>query len=193
MTGSQRRQILRMIFSGDEPKLSSVSPRDRAALAQAGLVEVEKRGRASHLVLTDRAWEVAPEWLAAEVASPGQADLAQHLLAAVYAYTSAQEVALADFVRPALRRREQVTPEQIRAVYLEQTGGRYHQRVRLADLRAALRGSRESVDRALLVMSASGTAHLLGLDDPLDRASRDEAAAIHVGGHPRHLVYLERP
>lgn len=179
-----------MVFGGDEPKISSCPKKDRDELVKLGLVEVVKRGRASHLVLTDRAWEQAPALIGAEASS--QPDLLGDVLRAVGAFTRQQDLAIADFVQPA-RADDRPTLEAIREQYLEETGGRYGQRVRLADLRARLRASRDAVDRALIEIVTAGSGHLLSLDDPLDRHPRDEAAAVFVGGRPRHLLYLERP
>lgn len=181
-----------MVFGGEEPKISSCPKKDRDELVKLGLLEVVKRGRASHLLLTDRAWEQAPTLLAAEADAGDQHELLALVLRTVCAYTQRYDVAIADFVRPA-KREECSVVDQIRSEYLARTGGRYAQRVRLADLRERVRASRDAVDRALTEIVASGSGHLLSLDDPLDRFPRDEAAAVSVGGHPRHLLYLERP
>jgi hypothetical protein len=195
MTTSQRRQLLRMLFSGEEPKVSSCPKADREALEKLGLLEVQRRGRSNHLVLTDAAWELAPEVIAAETAGAGalkQRDLAQLLLSSVHAYLTSNHVALADFVRPG-RPAERSVAEQIRATYLDRTGGRFGQRLRLADLRQALSAvPPPELERGVYVLLGQGAAHLLSLDDPLDRQPRDDAAAISVGGRPRHLLYLER-
>jgi hypothetical protein len=182
-----------MMFSGEEPKIGSCPKKERDALLKLGLVEIQHRGRVSHLALTDLAWERGTEIMSAELADARQRDLGQCLLASVLAFVQANDVALADFVRPSQARTEDL-PERIRAICLSSTGGRYTQRVRLADVRDALPGV-ESVDvqRAVMRLVDDGVANLLSLDDPLERQPRDDAAAIWVGGKARHLLYLDRP
>ena len=49
-----------MLFTGEEPAISKIqpglNPRERGQLQEAGLIEIEKRGRASHIILTEKAW-----------------------------------------------------------------------------------------------------------------------------------------
>jgi hypothetical protein len=84
-----------------------------------------------------------------------------------------------------------VTAEQIRDACLELTGGKLRERIRLAELRRKLPANRESLDRGLFAMQASGTLVLFRMDNPAEITEDDESAALFIAGNPRHLVYLE--
>ena len=70
--------------------------------------------------------------------------------------------------------------------------GQHGVRVRLADLRAQLPGVK-NFDEKLLQLERAGKVSLYQLDDPLEIAARDSAAAIDVLGNKRHIVYLREP
>ena len=82
------------------------------------------------------------------------------------------------------------TPETIRAAALD-IAGAPETRVRLADLREKLGGTREEQDAALLDMQKSGEAVLMRNDDPQDITPRDEAAKLMLGDNRRDLVYVK--
>ena len=69
----ERLLLWKMIFLGYEPALSKTKPKlvsdARRRLLDMGLIEIEKRGRSSHLVLTDNAWLWASENLEAEIST----------------------------------------------------------------------------------------------------------------------------
>ena len=202
LSSSQRRQLLKMMFSGEEPKQSTYDNRKnrRTQLVKQGLITLEKRGRASHMVLTDKAWSEAPNLMAAELSAPGvKQDLAYHLMSCTHAYLAAEGLALADFVRPGMLQESAPGPsvadakKVVTTAYLKLTGGQFDERVRVADLRVEAQGlSPSELDRTLMQLLRQGVAHLMPLDDPHDRTSRDDAAAVNVAGRPRHLVYLEQ-
>jgi hypothetical protein len=81
--------------------------------------------------------------------------------------------------------------ELIRAAYLRETNGRVKERVLLKDLRPKVEVERDAFDRALLSMQQRSKVVLMGLDNPSDRTSEIEAAALHIAGRPRHLVYFQ--
>jgi len=85
-----------------------------------------------------------------------------------------------------------VTPAEIvRRAYLQITGGKYVGRVLLKDLRPLLSPlSRQQQDAAFLALIRSGEADFYPEDDPMSRGPEDDAAALHLADHRRHLLYL---
>ncbi|MCF6286532.1 MAG: hypothetical protein L3K26_15255 [Candidatus Hydrogenedentes bacterium] len=202
-----------LLFTGDEPMMSKAKPgvdkKKLKPLLDAGLIVLEKRGRANHLVLTDRAWQWAEEHLDAEFspranATPALAGilprlknylkqtgtpLAELLSAEEAEYEEGADVPAGDGgAAPA-----QVSiDESIRRAYLARSGNRWEIRVRLAQLREDLGAyAREEQDLALLRMQSEGRLVLYRLDDPQDTFEADRAAALYLGGDPRHLVYMK--
>lgn len=59
-----------LLFTGEEPMVSKAKPgvdrKKLRPLLDAGLIELEKRGRANHIVLTDRGWQWSEDNLDAE-------------------------------------------------------------------------------------------------------------------------------
>jgi hypothetical protein len=71
---------------------------------------------------------------------------------------------------------------------------RWKERVRLSALRAILPGvTRRELDRVLLEMQRADRLVLYRLDNPRELTPADKAAAMDVGGYPRHLVYFLGP
>ena len=65
-------------------------------------------------------------------------------------------------------------------------------RVRLRELRARLPDvPRAELDRELFALQLKGALVLYRIDDPTDISQADAAAALHIAGHPRHILYLE--
>ena len=82
---------------------------------------------------------------------------------------------------------------QIRQAYLELTGGRYNTRALLRDLRQTLPDiDRPALDEALKKMQSEEEASLYQLDNRVEITDADRAAAIHFGGEPRHILWIER-
>jgi hypothetical protein len=80
---------------------------------------------------------------------------------------------------------------QIREAYLRETRGAVKERVLLKDLRPKVGVQSEDFDQALLAMQQQGKVVLMGLDNPVERTPEVEAAALHIAGHPRYLVYFQ--
>lgn len=190
--------LFRLIFTGEEPKLSELSqlkPKMRRELVDAGFIELEKRGRAQHILLTDRAWAWVGDNLDAKV--PRQArtmEAFEGLLQRLQNYLRAHDMAVAEFLRPA--RHEIPAAEdlhsKIRDAYLRLSGGQRNVRVRLRELRNLLSGvPREQLDAALLDLQNLGRLVLMHLDDPRERTVEDEHAAIEILGNKRHILYME--
>lgn len=90
---------------------------------------------------------------------------------------------------------EDVTVEsiqgQIRDAYLGLTGGKTKQRVLFSDLRPKVPVVSDDFDQAVLSLQAQQKVVLAGLDNPVERTPDVEAAAIHIAGNPRHLLYFQ--
>ena len=80
---------------------------------------------------------------------------------------------------------------QIREAYLRETHGAVKERVLLKDLRPKVGVQSEDFDQTLLAMQQQGKVVLMGLDNPMERTPEVEAAAIHIAGRPRYLVYFQ--
>jgi len=192
-----------LLARGGEAWLSDLKPRlepasRRKQLAQAGLTEEESRrhptsGRPQKLIrLTDAGWAWAQANLDAEVSTRSTAGAAilRSFLSRLKPYLERNEIPLVEVLCP-----EVATPQladRIRNAYLEHAGGRWNTRVRLHRLRSNLADvPRETLDRALLELERSGRLVLYPLEDPREIETRDEQAAIEIGGAPSHVVYME--
>lgn len=192
--------LLRLLFSGDEPKLSETKPtftkKALEPLTRAGLITLERRGRSAHLVLTERAWH----WSADHLDAPFTMSInAAHVLAALLprlkTYLKQTGTPLACLLGGAGEGPEatvETIDDAICDAYLSLSGGRWEYRVRLAHLREHLEGHpRAAQDEALLRMQREGRLVLYPLDDPQDTFDADRAAALHLGSESRHLVYMK--
>lgn len=196
-----------LLFTGDEPMVSKAKPgvdkKKLAPLLDAGLVVLEKRGRASHIVLTDRAWQWAEENLDAQFSASLNVTIAlRGLLPKLKHYLKQTGTPLAELIG-AVEATEEARPESpapepisiddaIRDAYLALSGGQWETRVRLAPLRKKLTAfPKETQDQAFLSLQACGRLVLYRLDDPQDTFEEDRAAALYIGSDPRHLVYMK--
>jgi hypothetical protein len=139
----------------------------------------------------------------------------EELLGKVGAYLQMHDLALASLLRPrkdapepeaiaAATPTEGIAPastgaapealeERIRTAYLRVTGGALNEHVKLAQLRAELRGEAiDAVDEELRQMQQRGTTVLYPIDDPRRLRPEDEAAALRVAGQRRDLVCITR-
>ena len=201
-----------------EPMTSQTRPRlhpkECRALISRGLLEEQKRGRARHLIATDAAWDWANRHLSAEL-SPGStaaSPILHHVLSQLGAFFARRGLTLADLFSPEAPPDDVDAPatltsdappprsqdavslvrDQIRATLGRLGHGRAKRRVRLADVREKLSAiPRDRLDAALLAMQSDGELVLYRLDNRAELRPSDHEAALHVGGAPRHLVYLE--
>ncbi|MFH1112786.1 MAG: hypothetical protein V1792_02600 [Pseudomonadota bacterium] len=211
------RQVLalwRMLFTGEEPMQSTLAAflgkngaRQREELVKAGLLELEKRGMAHHVLLTDRAWAWAGENLDSEISmSKFAAPVLQALLVRMKAYMENRNISLAEILVQSSQyggeappdksgEPDVITPEpsdeMVEQAYRVASSGRSNVRVRLAKLRELLRDlERDKLDTLLISMQQRGKLTLYSLDDPQEIDLADEKAAIDVGGFKRHIVYM---
>lgn len=204
-----------LLFTGDEPMVSKAKPgvdrKKLIPLLDGGLIVLEKRGRANHIVLTDRAWQWAEEHLDAEFSPRANATPAlQGLLPRLKNYLQQTGTPLAELLNtevvpspaPEVPPTEAVVPptpasdvpieDAIRRAYLTLSGNQWNSRVRLASLREQLGAyPRAELDQVLLRLQTAGRLVLYRLDDPQDTFDADRAAALYLGSDPRHLVYMK--
>ena len=174
----------------------------REALAKAGLIACEKRGRpaAYWLEVTDKGWAWAADHLDAALpkGAPTASQVLQAWLTRLKAFMKARDFALADILAP----QPPATPRpsddasvraRIRAAYLEVTGGRLNARALLSDLRERLRDiDRAAVDDALRKMHLEEGATLSGLNNPLEITPALRSAGLEFKGVPMFALWLTR-
>lgn len=192
--------LWRLLFTGEEPMISQMGldPKDRLPLEKEGLIHLEKRGRANHAILTDKAWRWAGENLQAEFSPRATAQIPPTLrgvLARLEAFLVHHGLTLADFLSPPQKVPKPPpllsTEQRIAAACLALTGGVPNLRVRLADLRRELADiPRATLDRTLLAMQQQDRLVLLPLDDPQEITPADTQAVLKVLGHARHILYF---
>ncbi len=198
------RQVLaiwRMLFTGEEPSqtklgayLGSKGAKERQQLVDAGLIELEKRGRAKHAILTEKAWGWAAEHLDAEISQSKLAAFAlEGLLVKLKLYMGHNDVALVEILSPpAVPAPPVLTEELLREAYFRASGGRSNVRVRLSTLRRLLPHiTRDQLDSLLTAMQRREKLVLFSFDDPQEITSEDRQAALDLGGGiKRHIVYM---
>ena len=82
-------------------------------------------------------------------------------------------------------------PGRIRTAYLAVTGGQMNTRALLKDLRPHLSDvSRADQDAAMLTMQCEGKAILFRQDNGAALTAADHAAALHICGEPRHILWI---
>lgn len=174
---------------------------DREALAGAGLIISEKRGRPGNwLEITDKGWAWATEHLDADLPKRSNAGSAilQAWLTQIKAFMQARGLALADILGPQRPAESQIPDlgairQRIRKAYLEVTGDRLNTRALLRDIRGKLRDiDRATLDEALRLMQREQEASLYPLDNRIEITDADRDAAIHIGQEPRHILWIER-
>jgi hypothetical protein len=191
---------------------------DREALVAAGLVAVEKRGRALVLSVTDKGWHWAGAHLDAPV--PPNFRVLGDLLVRLGRHLRETGGTLADFIgaeaepaqavpakaqrrtrakapTPRVRAARKPGPRQLRAriedAYLALTGGERARAVRLSALRAELADlDRATVDGGLArILKGDGTARLSQLSDPKALTQAEREAAFSPAGEPFHLIWIQ--
>lgn len=198
-----------LLFTGEEPAISKIqpglNPKERRQLQEAGLIEIEKRGRAGHIILTEKAWAWAASHLEADISSSKFAGIAlRGLLGRLQRHLDQKTFTLAELLaieeEPVLPAHADLEPEpdslaeRIQAAYLRASGGGSNVRVRLKDLRRYLPGvPKPRLDAELVRLQREAVWGLVlwSLDDPLDIGPEDETAAVEIGGVKRHIVYME--
>lgn len=201
-----------LLITGEEPAMSKtkpeLTPSARKKLEDAGLIELEKRGRSTHIIATDRAWERAFEDLVVEGSKSAHASTILHrILTKTKQFLDEKDISLAEFLRSGddseasglqtesskkIDVSQEDLVEKIQEAYTKVSEGRYNVRVRLAALRKHLESfSQADIDRVLGEMELAESLVLMSLNDPQDIKAEDESAAVDVGGQKRYIVYMK--
>jgi len=177
-----------------------ITPTERQKLIDAGLIRLEKRGRASHIVLEDKAWD----WLAVRLQSPdftvefpSRATTAiptfQVFLGKVGEFLRSHNISLAELLNPSPEP-QVLSPEQhVRRAYAELSETSPGFAVPLAKLHQKLSAMPvERVNDVLLTLQGRGAVTLMPMEDPEEINPEDEAAAIDMGdGDKRYFVHIK--
>lgn len=176
---------------------------DRDWLERNGLVAVSK-GPKGRIILeaTDQAWQWAGEHLDAPLPanSPAGSKILQAWLTQLKIFLARHDFVLADVfaVQAAAGKSVQKQTSKpdlwaaLRAAYLQATGGKFNARALLKDIRVKLDIDRPTLDAALKAFQAEAKLQLYPSDNRLELTDADSAAAIHIGGEPRHIVWIEK-
>ena len=198
-----------LLLTGEEPQMSKTNPEltpvNRKKLEEAGLIKLDKRGRATHIETTDASWDRDRAFAELKVAgsrSPYASTVLQRVLDRVEHLLRSKDISLVEFIRgdeyvsTDSRERANVSSgelaDEIQEAYAKVSEGRYNVRVRLSELREHLdEFSRADIDRVLGEMELDESLVLMEIDDPQDIEDEDRKAAVDVGGQKRHIVYMK--
>ncbi|CAN2040792.1 conserved hypothetical protein [Candidatus Magnetomoraceae bacterium gMMP-15] len=203
---TQKHIFFRLLFTGEKPMISKVkpklSPKLRKEMIDEGLIELEKRGRVQHIMLTDKAWQWAADNIDDEIPvrlklSP---DILQGLLSRVKKYIDSHDISLPELlgfinVDNEYKQKEEnlLSPEQqIRNAYLEISKGKFGVRVKLSALRKLLPDiGRSELDDLIEKIEKQRKIILYTMNDLYNITPEDEKAAISFGDIKRHIIYME--
>ena len=196
-----------------EPMMSKAKPdlapkTERRDLIDHGYLETEKRGRATHLLLTDRAWAWAAGSTDVELMQSNSrigAAALQGLLRRLLPFMNARGIALADLFADGTASAPPQIPAaepapaadgalrlRVHKTCLELVAGKPSRDVPLASLRSRLPDiPRAALDAELRRMHLEGQIALYRNDNSAAITPADESAALIVGDAPRHLLYLK--
>lgn len=204
-TVTQRHVLYWLLFTGNEPPMSKTEPKlqanQRKELINAGLIVLEKRGRARHIIITDKGWAWIADHLDDEI--PRNLKLVspalEALLKKIKDYMTGNNVSLAEILRGKDKAEKEIKDksvnieDRISSVYYELAGREWNTRVRLSDLRAALHETpRNELDATLRKMQLDNRYSLVlyPYDDPREIKHEDDEAAIDIAGTKNHILYI---
>lgn len=185
------------------------TPRLRKPLEDRGLIRTSRRGRSNWIEVTDKGWDWASTHLSAVLPenAPGAGAVLHRWLVRLEAFMAARGLTLADVLAPAENAAPTAAPTpipapafagpgdlpaRVRAAYLAVTGGRLATRALLKDLRSRLAEvPREMLDETLKQMQRDQAAILYRLDNAVELTAADHAAALHIAGEPRHILWIK--
>jgi len=209
------RMIVGESLDVQQPAKSKAKPdigKDRKKLLDEGYLSTEKRGKAEHLILTDKAWQ----WAASnskvhllKSRSTVGAEALEGLLRRLLPFLQAQEIPLAAlFMDSAANtasakdspsvsttsafKDSDALRRSVEQAYLSLSNGRRKERVLLRDLRGRLpQIARPDLDRLLIDMQRQRRLVLYREDNTAALTPADSEGALIIGDSPRHIVYLE--
>jgi len=209
-----------LFFTDQAPPMQSklkpkLDPKQRKELIDAGLITLKKKGRASYVFLTEKAWAWASDHLDAPFSHTTNAAAPfASLLSTLKKYMTAQGIPLVEMLNPsetissdekkALRPTPEKAPgatagggndehreQRVKRAYLEASGGQWDVRVRMADMRKKLMDiPPKSLDAILRKMQLDQKLILYPLDDPSEISPEDDAAVVVAGGRKNHILYM---
>lgn len=168
---------------------------DRVALEREGLITVRKIGQRLFLEVTDKGWQWAGEHLTAELpaTAPAAAKIFEAWLGRLQAFLAARQLVLADVLGPQTPPQAAPLWDRLRQAYLEATGGALNTRALLKDIRPRLCDiSPQAFDGALKELQAQAKLQLYPIDNRREITEADKAAAVMIGGEPRHILWIEK-
>jgi hypothetical protein len=211
-TSAQMLFLLRLVFGPAEPKLADTRPQLKqtelkSTLEAQGLIRIEKRDSANHVILTEQGWS----WVQEHLDEPFQLEggtpalVLADLLPRLKSFLAAKGSTLGELllaippppapvpVATVALGAPPLTAEQAALMTALRGLDRGERRfVPLAELRAALPDlSRASFDALALALQHQGRIALFRIDEPWRRSASDEAAAIDVAGNHYHSAYLK--
>jgi hypothetical protein len=103
-----------LVFTDQEPMVSELkprlSPKEREPLEKAGLIEIDRRGRANHMVLTEAAWDWAGKNLDVPISDTARAnETLVAVLRRLKAFLDSRGIALGEMVREGRSRAGEAT------------------------------------------------------------------------------------
>lgn len=218
LSAKQTLILWNLLITGDQPKMSEVKPKlspvERKLLLDAGLIRLEKRGRSSHIILEDKAWDWAVENFDVRLSRSNYAvPVLEVLLIKLGHYINTHQVSLAEVLTAS----EIINPldestfedadsnqannlstddliEKVRQTYFSIPDGAAGFRVRLHELREHLPElSKQQINQLLLDLQSRGEVSLRRAEDLQELNTDDEAAAIDMGdGDRRYFVRMKR-
>lgn len=200
-TSPQMLFMLGLAFGRRELPLKDTKPElrraEREELVSHGLIRLEKRGRSSHVILTEFGCSWLHEHLDYRINARGvvAGGVLATLLPKLKIFLAANGLTLGEFLVPARATPPEVATESSadRLVsMLRSLDSGLHQFVPLSDLRSALPDlPRPSFDAAVLALQKQGRIALVRIDEPWRRSPAIETGAIDVAGSHYHSAYLK--
>ncbi len=203
----QARALIQLAFLGGRvAKVGDLKPpldaKLRKDLIEKKLLDSGPKIKGSiSITLRDEGWRWTMDNLTAEM--PKSERLSTAVLASLDKFLkvnglTVQDVIQANRIVPEVKK--QTAPaasakEAVLSAALELGGGHITEQIRLRDLRPemdSLGYGRASVDEAIRGLQLDGTLSVIPIDLPTDIDDRDRAAAIDVGGVPRHAIIVRR-
>ncbi|MEL6248618.1 MAG: hypothetical protein AAFY78_22035 [Cyanobacteria bacterium J06648_16] len=194
----QQLILWNLLITGDQPKMSVFKPAARQPLLDEGYIRLEKRGRAQHVVLEDKAWD----WMSDQMQSPDFAvelpkrattaiPVFETLLVRMGGYLRSHGVPLHEFLAPPELSEPSALAAKVRQACAEITENSTDFRVRLSQLRQQLSSvSDTDLNAVLIALQQQGQLSLRPMEDPQEISDADEQAAIDMGGGDKRYFAL---
>ncbi len=205
----QRRLLIDLAFRGGEvSKVGDLKPKLdanlRNELAGKNLLAVGKKAGSLHITLQDAGWRWVMEHLTEELPDKEQVSgILMRVLSRISTFLKANSIDVQDLIQATCIGQgtqkavvSELSPKQaLLRLALDFGGGNITEQIRLRDIRPRMEElgyTRTAVDQAILNLQRDGTLSVIPIDLPTDLDNRDHAAAIDIGGVPRHALIVRR-